>query len=201
MALFGNQQIPPEMAMQGAAGSLVEQVMQLRGQGMPNSQIVQMLISQGNNYPDVFNAMSQADMMSNQATAGAPMMTGGPIPQQPQNQMQQPQQMQQSQETNKEKIEEIAEAIIEEKWNELVKNMNKVIEWKSKTDAKIAQIEQQLKDTNSNFEELHRGILGKVGEYDKSIQDVGTELKAMGKVFEKIIPTLSENVNELSRLT
>ncbi len=194
---FNSAQNPDFMSMQPATGSLVDRVMQLRQQGMNNNQIIQSLISQGNSYPDVFNAMSQADMMGTQAT-GAALQQMQPMPSAPMP----PQQMQMPQQENiHEKVEEIAEAIIEEKWDELVKNMNKVIEWKTKTDAKIAQIEQKLKDVDQNFEELHRAVLGKVGEYDKNIQDVGTELKAMGKVFEKIIPTLTENVNELSRIT
>ncbi len=202
MAMFSSNPPPDFAPMQAASGSLADKVMQMRQQGMSNNQIIQTLISQGNSYPDVFNAMSQADMMGTQASAGSPMpmqpqMTGGPIPQ-GMPPMQMPSQQQDS---NREKIEEIAEAIIEEKWDELVKNMNKVVEWKNKTETKIVQMEQKMKDIEANFDELHRAILGKVDQYDKNIQDVGTELKAMGKVFEKVLPTLTENVNELSRLS
>ena len=40
----------------------------------------------------------------------------------------------------------------------------------------------------------------KVSEYDKNITDVGIEIKAMEKVFEKVLPSLTENVNKLDRL-
>lgn len=98
-------------------------------------------------------------------------------------------------------IEEIAEAIIDEKWEELIKNLNKISEWRDKTDATIAKLEQQFKDLKDNFDNLHKAIIGKIGEYDQNIINVGTEIKAMEKVFQKILPVFTENVNELSRIT
>ena len=44
-------------------------------------------------------------------------------------------------------------------------------------------------------------MLEKVGEYDKHIGDVGTEVKALEKVFQKVLPGFIENVSELSRIT
>ncbi|MFO7711031.1 MAG: hypothetical protein R6V53_04685 [Candidatus Woesearchaeota archaeon] len=98
-------------------------------------------------------------------------------------------------------IEEIAEAIIDEKWDELVKNLNKISEWKDKTEEKINKFEQELQDVRESFDKLHKAIIGKIGEYDQNILNVGTEIKAMERVFQKILPTFTENVNELSRIT
>ena len=97
--------------------------------------------------------------------------------------------------------EELIEAIIEEKWNDLVKDIEKIAQWKTATESRLARIEQSIKDVNTNFEQLHQGILGKVGEYDKHILDVGTELKAMERVFEKVLPLFTENVAALSHIT
>ncbi|HLC99104.1 MAG TPA: hypothetical protein VJC00_03800, partial [Candidatus Nanoarchaeia archaeon] len=52
-----------------------------------------------------------------------------------------------------------------------------------------------------SFDRLHEGVLGKIGEYDKGIVDIGVEIKALEKVFQKILPGFMENVNELSRIT
>ena len=98
-------------------------------------------------------------------------------------------------------IEEIAEAIIDEKWQELVKNLNKLTEWKDKTDDTISKLKQELEDVRTSFDKLHKAIIGKIGEYDQNILNVGTEIKAMERVFQKILPTFTENVNELSRIT
>lgn len=99
------------------------------------------------------------------------------------------------------RIEELAEAIIDEKWNEIVRSINKIIDWKERVEARVTKIEQQLEDMNKNFEALHKGVLGKITDYDKNLTNVGAEIKAMEKVFQKVLPTLTENVAELSRIT
>jgi len=102
---------------------------------------------------------------------------------------------------DKENIQEIAETIIEEKWQDLVKDVKKVIDWKERTEAHLAQMGQKFDDLKDNFEQLHKGVIGKIGEYDESLSNVGTEIKALEKVFQKILPTLTENVHELSQIT
>ena len=114
-------------------------------------------------------------------------------PQQPPMQMSS---AQQSTTTN----EELIEAIIEEKWNDLVKDIAKIVEWKTATESRITKLEQSMKDAKDSFDQLHAAILGKVGEYDKHILDVGTEVKAMEKVFEKVLPMFTENVAALTHI-
>ena len=97
--------------------------------------------------------------------------------------------------------EEIIEAIIDEKWNDLLADINKVVSWKEATEARIIKIEQQMTDMKDQFDKLHQAIVGKVGEYDQHILDVGAEVKAMEKVFSKVLPVFTDNVAELSRIT
>ena len=40
-----------------------------------------------------------------------------------------------------------------------------------------------------------------MGEYDKNMKEVGTDIKALETVFKKILPSFTENVAELSRIT
>ncbi len=112
--------------------------------------------------------------------------------------MQQPLQSQQQFQTTN---EELIEAIIDEKWNDLVKDITKIIEWKNVADSKLTSMQQQLQDMRDEFDKLHQAVIGKVGEYDQHILDVGAELKAMEKVFAKVLPIFTENVSELSRIT
>ena len=100
-----------------------------------------------------------------------------------------------------EKIEEIAEAIIDEKWNEFIINVNKIIAWKERTEARMTALEKRFEDVKASVDELQKTMIGKIGEYDKHITDVGTEVKAMEKVFQKVLPSFTSNVNELSRIT
>ncbi|MDO8481168.1 MAG: hypothetical protein Q7S65_05150 [Nanoarchaeota archaeon] len=99
------------------------------------------------------------------------------------------------------RVEEVAEAIIDEKWNELMKDMNKVIEWKERSDTELKRLAQEIVNLKERFEGLHKGILGKISEYDTNLKSVGSEIKAMEMTFQKILPTFTDNVNKLERYT
>ena len=98
-------------------------------------------------------------------------------------------------------MHEIAESIIEEKWNEFVDSINRIIEWKDSIETRVTKVEQQLADLRGSFDKLHEGVLGKLGDYDKGISTVTVEIKALEKVFQKILPGFVENVHELSKIT
>lgn len=97
--------------------------------------------------------------------------------------------------------EELIEAIIDEKWNDLLRDVNKIIDWKAQAESRISAMEQEIKDMKGEFDKLHQGVVGKVGEYDKHILDVGAEIQAMEKVFAKVLPLFTEKVSELSRIS
>ena len=99
------------------------------------------------------------------------------------------------------KIEEISETIIEEKWQDLLKDFNKIVEWKGTMEQRLAALEQRFTDLKTGFDNLQSSVVDKVSGYDQSVKDVGSEMKALEQVFQKIIPTMTENVNELSRIT
>jgi hypothetical protein len=98
-------------------------------------------------------------------------------------------------------VEQISEAIIEEKWQDLMKDLNKLLDWKEKVEQRVTVLEQRFTDIKSSFDSLQKGTVEKVADYDKSVKDVASEMKALEQVFQKIIPTMTENVNELSRIT
>lgn len=99
------------------------------------------------------------------------------------------------------KVEELSEAIIEEKWQDLMKDFNKLVEWKGAMEQRMAALEQRVADIKTAFDGLQKSVVDKVSDYDRSVKDVGSEMKALEQVFQKVIPTLTENVNELSRIT
>ena len=53
-----------------------------------------------------------------------------------------------------EKIEEIVEAVVEEKWTELIKSVNKIIEWKEKTESRLVKIETEFDNLKHGFDNL-----------------------------------------------
>ena len=63
------------------------------------------------------------------------------------------------------------------------------------------KVEQSVVDVKADLDGLHKAIVSRIGEYDKTLMDVGTEIKAMEKVFQKVLPELTGNIQELSRIT
>ena len=195
MALFAKKK-------EGAGDLPVTQILSMKQQGYQNDQIIQGLQGQGYTSQKIFEAMNQAD--AGQAGAG------------PQQGMQQPppgagMQGEQFAEPapqyeaappidDKERIEEVAEAIIDEKWNDLLKDINKISESNNKMESRLVKLEEEIKNLKDNFDSLHRGVLGKISDYDRNLVNVGTEVKAMEKVFQKILPTFTDNVSRLARI-
>jgi len=184
MALFdslrGRKEAPP-----APKGPPVDQVLQMQAQNMTNNQIVEALQRDGYDMNTIMDAIAQAEAVGSvqQAPQSAPM----PAPPAP------------TEEGTH--VEELVEKIVDERWQELQKEQTKTAEWRDTTTSRIERIEQSLQDTKTDLDNLHRAIISKISDYDKNLVDVGTEIKAMEKVFQKVLPTLTENVAELSRVT
>lgn len=193
----------------------VDQIVQLRQQGYSNNQIVETLQRQGYGFQQIYDAMSQADLSK---LSGAPI--GGyeeempPPPGPEEAPMPEPAPMSEAQPyaqdyqqypapnvNNDERISEIAEAIINEKWEELIEEVKKITDWKEKVEGNLSKLSSSVEHLKEEFSELHKGVLGKISDYDEHIRDVGSELKAVEKVFKDVIPSFTENVSELSRIT
>lgn len=207
MALFGLGKKKEAPAAQAPAqqSSPVDNVLTMRQQGYTNNQIIQELQRQNYSSSQIFDALNQADISG----GGTPLpslqgdaMQPAPLPQEPtQPPAEEPYPPQQQEFAPNERIEEIAESIINEKWENLMKDIGKMVEWKNKVENRVTSMEQEIKDLKNDFDNLHKAIISKVGEYDQNILNVGTEVKAMEKVFQKVLPRMTENVNELSRIT
>ena len=180
----------------------IDKVLTMRSQGLSNNQIIQNLQREGFDQNTIFEAFNQADAKGGIEPIPQTMQQSPPV----ENPMSMPQQPfmsggqpmgapQQGVST-----EELVEALIDEKWNDLMQDINKIIDWKSTSETRLAKMEQQITDMKTNFTELQKAIVGKVGEYDKHILEVGAEIQAMEKVFKNVLPSFTENVNELSRV-
>ena len=214
----------PEFGIGGGSATIIplSKIQDLKSQGMTNNQIIQALQQQGFTMTQVFDALSQssvqpsATMQSSQVPSSPSFQSAFQSSQSSQSsqlntrqqgvrRMEMPPMMP-SQQTplnfdSGSDTEEMIEAIIDEKWNDMVADINKVISWKESTESRIAKMEQQMVDMKDQFDKLHQAIVGKVGEYDQHILEVGAEVKAMEKVFSKVLPVFTDNVAELSRIT
>jgi hypothetical protein len=185
--------LPPDFPQGQGSNLPVDKINNLRSQGLSDNQIIQTLQRDGFTSDQVFEAMTQSGM---QAAGPLPpdQVTQGMAPMGPPMQM--PNMANDSSHT-----EELVESIINEKWGELVKTINKINEWKEHTDTTLKKMQQQLVDVKGEFTNLHKALIGKISDYDQNILSVGTEIKALEKVFQKVLPTFTSNVSELDRIT
>ena len=183
---------PPPMPPSPAgppAGLPVDQVLQLKQQRLSNQEIATQLQQQGYTTQQIYDSIAQAEMKPKEEPFARPMP---PMPAAP---------MVAAEKKPAEGFEEMAESIIEEKWHDMTRELDKFNEWKELTGSRIDKIEQNITDVKADLDNLHKAIVSKIGEYDKNLLDVGTEIKAMEKVFQKVLPELTTNVAELSRIT
>ncbi|MBW3018736.1 hypothetical protein KY329_00945 [Candidatus Woesearchaeota archaeon] len=155
-------------------------VINMQERGLSNNQIIQELQRQGYNPQQIYDALAQAEAKQSI------------VPSRPEAPEMQPE---------TQSFEEIAEQIVEEKWRDVQKELGKVNEWRDKLNSKVDKMEQSIADLKNDLDGLHKAIVSRVGEYDRTLVDVGTEIKAMEKVFQKVLPDLTSNVQELSRIT
>ncbi len=184
-------------------------VMQLRNQGLTDNLIARELAQQGYPMDQVQAALQQIDaqeMPLPEGMSGASGMSmpednypayGGPSLTPPSA----PGSISRQGDGNiYERIEEITENLVDEKWEELLSEVKKIVAWKEKIEEKQMRLSSDLEKLKEDFKVLHQGVLGRLEDYDGRMRDVGTELKAVGKVFKDVIPEFVENVKELSSI-
>jgi len=187
------------MALFDKKTSPVSEVLQLRQQGLTDDIIIEELSQRGYPQQQISEAIAQADS-SPPTGYGQSMPSNDQMPMMPQE-MSSPQPSYQEDMSNiYERMQEIAEAMIDEKWDDLITEVKKIIEWKNKTEERQSKLQHDVDKLKEDFKTLQQAVLGKLEDYDTRMRDVGTELKAVGKVFKDVIPTFVDNVKELSSL-
>jgi len=205
-------------------------IQNLKSKGLPQSSIINNLKQQGFSNRDIYQNIQDSEMQpANDQYSEDVQEPGGmnfeaPSPEEndqqdfmsqpedfesespsfsqqgPQQKMGQPSQISPQRQTI-EQIEEIAESIIDEKWDELMADVGDITIWKEKTTDEIEAIKQEVIRLRNSFENLQVGVIGKVNEYNKNIGNVSAEMKALTQLFQKIIEPLTSNVKELGRIT
>jgi len=207
-----------------------DKVIAMKKQGLSNSQIIDSLRQQTYNEQQISDALAQSDIKDGveipdfnpdlidapspsyseenfefpePPTPPSPLQSAQPNVQryQPTPNFVQPGYTQDTSRIGIERMEEIVESVVQEKWDDLIRNIGDIAIWKEKVKTDILSIKQELIRTQERFETLQKAILSKVSEYGKGVSDVGTEMKALEKVLEKIIEPLTTNIKELDRVT
>ncbi len=102
---------------------------------------------------------------------------------------------------DEERIHEIAEAVLNEKWDEFMSQTGNIILWKDRVNNEIISMKQEIIRVSQRVENLQNAIIGKVKEYGDDMKNIHTEMRALEKVFEKILEPLTDNIKELSKIT
>ncbi len=179
--------MPPEAPQPMPSEVPISQVVSMQSQGLSNNQIIQQLQRQGYQPTQIYDALAQAEAKRSIEPMEAPPET--------------PQERTEIKTPTHPESEAIVEQIIDEKWHELQKDLVKINEWKDQMTSRLDKLEQSTTDVKTDLDGLHKAIVARIGEYDKTLLDVGTEVKAMEKVFQKVLPELTGNIQELSRIT
>ena len=176
-----------------------EKVLQFRSQGLSNDQIVTYLQREGYKSNQIFDAFTQADLKKQLSSGNLdqqqsvenpmPLSTPGIIHSN----------MRRSN-IDSSQIQEIAEQIIDEKWDELVENINKIVEWKDHIETELKVVKSRQESLNDMILNVQKSMNARVENYDKTMTDVGTDVKALTMVFQKILPGFMENISELSKI-
>ena len=187
----------------------LNEITELREQGLTDALIVEELRKKGYTSAQINSGLSQLDS-SNEETS-TPQQGGFPMPPTPNESYPGnygspgygPAPAPQPAENNNlyERIEDVVETMIDEKWDELIAEVKKVIEWKEKVEDQLRKIGSDVDKLKEDFKLLHQGVLGKIDDYDTRMRDVDTELKAVEKVFKDAVPEFIEGVKELREMT
>jgi uncharacterized protein YhaN len=97
-----------------------------------------------------------------------------------------------------ERIQEISEAIIEEKWDELIRNVQKIVKWKDRIETRIDDIENKMAAVEDEVSKIYKSLFSKMEEYDGHIQEFGTDIKAMQQVFRELLPQFVSGVHQMN---
>lgn len=194
----------------------IDQVLSMIEQGVDSPEIIRKLQDQGFSNVDIQEALNQAKIKASMeheesrqeerlvpppAMMRPSMMENEQIViEQPMPVQQQPMQEISSRDVE-EKIEEIAESIIGEKWRRLASEAGDFASWKEKIRIEIVSIKQEVLRVEQRFESLQNAILGRMKEYDRSVDDVSTDVRAVEKLLQEILRPLADNVKELKHIT
>ncbi|MBN1923300.1 MAG: hypothetical protein JW791_00895 [Nanoarchaeota archaeon] len=194
----------------------VQRVVDLRQQGADNNRIIEVLRSENYSFQQIRDAIQQADIKKNVASPGTPVQQqmpsppmGSPPPSQPsmgaapqpvQQAMPAPTPMPNKPMVDLDEIQRVLEEIIAEKWKDSEKTINQILEWRAMVNTKIKEFDARINEFSNRIDALNTVLGQKAEAFNETMQNVDTEIRALEKALNKLVPTLSDNISELKGL-
>lgn len=189
---------------------ILDQVMQMRNQGIGDEDIVRTLQEKGVTPKAISDALGQAQIkqaVSDEYSQNAPAPNYNqytPAAQEEQyNQGYQPsiQQQEYSPQQGYEEsyssggidsstVIEISEQVFNEKIQKLQKQLKEVSEFKSLAEGKMENLLERLKRIEHLMDTLQIQILEKVGSYGRKLEQTEKEMEMMQDSFSKVVPSI-----------
>jgi hypothetical protein len=191
----GDLDFPP------VAETPINEVIEMRKQGMTNDQIISKLKAEGYNFSQIQNAMSQAEVKGSAVPAPAIPLPDIALPEPATPTFDEPTavdlQKPEPVRAGKDDIERLLEQIIEEKWKGVTNKLDAIESWKVGIEAKMTTIDKGIATLNDRIDKVQASAASKTDEYDRTMQDVQTEMKALEKIMGKLIPSMTDTIKEL----
>ena len=198
--------------------SILEEIMQMKNQGIADEKIVNTLQEQGVSPKEINDALSQAQIKSAVSDAEPPteQASGNYAPQTQEipeqetynpypPQSSQPQEVYQqegyedyapSEGVDSSTMIEIAEQIFSEKTKKIQKQLEEINEFKTLAQTKIDNTSDRLKRIETTIDKLQIAILEKIGSYGKNLESIKKEMSMMQNSFKKIINPLADKAEK-----
>ncbi|VVB75156.1 Uncharacterised protein [Candidatus Tiddalikarchaeum anstoanum] len=94
-------------------------------------------------------------------------------------------------------VQRVLEEIIEEKWKESEGQLIKINEWRAVVNSKIKEFETRISELNTRIDSFNTVLVKKAESFDETMRNVDTEIQALEKSLNKLVPILSDNISEL----
>lgn len=105
------------------------------------------------------------------------------------------------QQTDVEAINEIAEQIVDEKVDEIKKQISSFKDFAGEVENEIERVNKRLEKLETNFGQLQMAVIKKIGEYGENIKNIADEMHQTQDSFSKILNPLTDNIRELQKIT
>lgn len=99
-----------------------------------------------------------------------------------------------------EMVEEIVESVVKEKWDDMIKSMGDFKTWKERMQIDASATKQEILRLGERFENLQKSVMVRLSDYDSGVREVGTDMKALEQVLQKILGPLTRNIKELEKI-
>ncbi len=96
---------------------------------------------------------------------------------------------------------EIAEQIVNEKLQKIEKQILEATAFRTEAVGKMVNVDERLRRIEMMIDRLQVSILGRIGEDSRNISDLKEEMLTTQESFSKILNPLTENIEELRKIT